>query len=204
MLGGFDETNYHCLPNGCYLFTVPEYMGGETFNWSIIIEDKKQISGTAGVKDHFGVNESCEMVMGCTDQSALNFNPLATIDDSSCVFQNGGTQSITLNQGWNLASSYVETTNPDMALIVNPIIDQLVIVKDYTGMAFLPEWSYNGIGEWKNEEGYQIKVTENVVLNITGTFVEPELTPITLIEGWSRSEERRVGKECRSRWSPYH
>ena len=31
-----------------------------------------------------------------------------------------------------------------------------------------------------------------------------------LLEGWSgvfkleRSEERRVGKECRSRWSPYH
>ena len=22
--------------------------------------------------------------------------------------------------------------------------------------------------------------------------------------GWYRSEERRVGKECRSRWSPYH
>ena len=21
---------------------------------------------------------------------------------------------------------------------------------------------------------------------------------------WYRSEERRVGKECRSRWSPYH
>ena len=23
-------------------------------------------------------------------------------------------------------------------------------------------------------------------------------------EYWKRSEERRVGKECRSRWSPYH
>src|ERR1019366_6148473 len=23
-------------------------------------------------------------------------------------------------------------------------------------------------------------------------------------ESWRRSEERRVGKECRSRWSPYH
>src|SRR2546428_3807819 len=23
-------------------------------------------------------------------------------------------------------------------------------------------------------------------------------------EHWDRSEERRVGKECRSRWSPYH
>ena len=26
---------------------------------------------------------------------------------------------------------------------------------------------------------------------------DPEMT-------WLRSEERRVGKECRSRWSPYH
>ena len=24
------------------------------------------------------------------------------------------------------------------------------------------------------------------------------------LEGDTRSEERRVGKECRSRWSPYH
>ena len=24
------------------------------------------------------------------------------------------------------------------------------------------------------------------------------------LSGSSRSEERRVGKECRSRWSPYH
>ena len=24
------------------------------------------------------------------------------------------------------------------------------------------------------------------------------------LAGYSRSEERRVGKECRSRWSPYH
>src|ERR1017187_7975974 len=31
-------------------------------------------------------------------------------------------------------------------------------------------------------------------------------TPIVLVENvpYPRSEERRVGKECRSRWSPYH
>ena len=27
---------------------------------------------------------------------------------------------------------------------------------------------------------------------------------LALEDGRSRSEERRVGKECRSRWSPYH
>ena len=26
----------------------------------------------------------------------------------------------------------------------------------------------------------------------------------SLVPRWARSEERRVGKECRSRWSPYH
>ena len=30
------------------------------------------------------------------------------------------------------------------------------------------------------------------------------LKPISRIKFASRSEERRVGKECRSRWSPYH
>ena len=25
-----------------------------------------------------------------------------------------------------------------------------------------------------------------------------------VVKDWMRSEERRVGKECRSRWSPYH
>ena len=29
----------------------------------------------------------------------------------------------------------------------------------------------------------------------------PQQLPLTLVV---RSEERRVGKECRSRWSPYH
>ena len=29
-------------------------------------------------------------------------------------------------------------------------------------------------------------------------------TIYTRMNRWSRSEERRVGKECRSRWSPYH
>ena len=28
--------------------------------------------------------------------------------------------------------------------------------------------------------------------------------PQTLFSSMDRSEERRVGKECRSRWSPYH
>ena len=32
----------------------------------------------------------------------------------------------------------------------------------------------------------------------------PELYPRLTLQDHLRSEERRVGKECRSRWSPYH
>ena len=32
----------------------------------------------------------------------------------------------------------------------------------------------------------------------------PTLEHLRLLFGETRSEERRVGKECRSRWSPYH
>ena len=34
---------------------------------------------------------------------------------------------------------------------------------------------------------------------------QPELNKMAaLAQALNRSEERRVGKECRSRWSPYH
>src|SRR2546426_10404079 len=34
-------------------------------------------------------------------------------------------------------------------------------------------------------------------------FLDISLSSLTEV-GYARSEERRVGKECRSRWSPYH
>ena len=35
-------------------------------------------------------------------------------------------------------------------------------------------------------------------------FTEHSFAHVTLVAEKARSEERRVGKECRSRWSPYH
>ena len=42
-------------------------------------------------------------------------------------------------------------------------------------------------------------------LNRMNDLVEGcKITGNVLLDGEDRSEERRVGKECRSRWSPYH
>ena len=57
-------------------------------------------------------------------------------------------------------------------------------------------------GEYKVPGGklvvVDLEVDQDVLVNVTLSgdfFLDPDLL---------RSEERRVGKECRSRWSPYH
>ena len=47
---------------------------------------------------------------------------------------------------------------------------------------------------WLEKQGVIIRLKRGLYV------VNPEHSGKTL----SRSEERRVGKECRSRWSPYH
>ena len=39
---------------------------------------------------------------------------------------------------------------------------------------------------------------------LVNTYCELHFRSIQLLPNAMRSEERRVGKECRSRWSPYH
>jgi len=59
------------------------------------------------------------------------------------------------------------------------------------------------------------EVYQDTKLNYPGQEVEiacrQGIAKTYILEGdlhrariWFRSEERRVGKECRSRWSPYH
>jgi len=182
---GFEQTDYYCLPNGCYLFTVPEYAGSESFNWSILIEGKKQVSGTSGMKENFGVNEICEPIMGCTDVNALNFNPTANVNNGSCTYENGGVQILELTEGWNMNSSYVQTENMDVTVITASILSDLIIMKNNIGLAYLPDWGFNGIGDWDNTQGYQFKVVNDVSIEFSGDMLLPENTPIDLVEGWN-------------------
>ena len=46
--------------------------------------------------------------------------------------------------------------------------------------------------------------TTILVLSSCSTQKQVRLVLLPDIQTYSRSEERRVGKECRSRWSPYH
>ena len=68
--------------------------------------------------------------------------------------------------------------------------------------AKLRNWHEDAIAKNK------IKIDSEIISNNpprTSFFTDSKLGLIEkLIEDYMRSEERRVGKECRSRWSPYH
>ena len=53
--------------------------------------------------------------------------------------------------------------------------------------------------------GWNPKVkAQKVYTNKSDNEINPTETNPKLVNVTTRSEERRVGKECRSRWSPYH
>ena len=52
---------------------------------------------------------------------------------------------------------------------------------------------------------YKLAERHPIPAALLDRWTSPDRLPtVPMIQGWSRSEERRVGKECRSRWSPYH
>src|SRR2546422_7771433 len=78
--------------------------------------------------------------------------------------------------------------------------------------AFFLEFRYQPavaeVNSWNNSLRAVSQVFQTASLLDHGVLLELQL-PLTskrldcLVTGY-RSEERRVGKECRSRWSPYH
>ena len=102
----------------------------------------------------------------------------------------------------------------DLPFSVSPVVAGLCLV--------LMFGANTAFGGWLVVQGFPIVFAlPGIVLAtmfVTFPFVARELIPVMIEQGraeeeaaltlgasgWRRSEERRVGKECRSRWSPYH
>ena len=59
----------------------------------------------------------------------------------------------------------------------------------------------------RDKEGYYIMIKGSIQeedITIVNTYAPNRGAPQYIRQMRTRSEERRVGKECRSRWSPYH
>ena len=67
------------------------------------------------------------------------------------------------------------------------------------------EIAVQNLTKFGNSKGFTVSSEKKTEKDFTVTFQIPEnSTTSTPAAESARSEERRVGKECRSRWSPYH
>ena len=91
------------------------------------------------------------------------------------------TQTIELPLGWFLLGLNIEPLQNELSSILETIINDVEIVKDYLGNVYLPAYNFNNIGELQPEQGYQIKLSNEKTLTLIG-----QLSPtISLIpEGW--------------------
>ena len=127
---------------------------------------------TAGVNNGYDIGLS-EGILSVTPEDGIG-------PDDLVIFYNNGYQdgidfndsllcnefylediSLSLPQGWSMFG-YSCIGNINVVDAFNEISDKISIVKDELGMAYLPSWGFNALGELKYSEGYQIKMLENV------------------------------------------
>jgi|GEM_PF-1705286 murein tripeptide amidase MpaA len=157
----------------------------EEVSWIILnSEGDELLAGGAPYTGEFG---NCSGgITGCTDAIAINYNNFATLDDGSCEYSTAtDVQIISLPLGWFIFSTFIQPETPSIDTLIGSIADATIIVKDAEGLAYLPNWNFNGIGNAIDGEAYLIKLSESQSLSILGTKIIPEDFVINLEEGWS-------------------
>ena len=71
---------------------------------------------------------------------------------------------------------YTRHTPQDVAATLESISEYVVIAKDAVGNAYLPDWGFNGIGDFIPGYGYQIKITQEFQ-----NYVLPDVGELRLI-----------------------
>ena len=116
----------------------------------------------------------------------------------------------------NVYATYFDVFKDDYSLhewfdmMIDSEIEQgnRIVKKDITDHSYAIEGNTKGgrcfYSKATCKKSYERDIIVTVKLEYTDSKKEEARAIICLYNSISRSEERRVGKECRSRWSPYH
>jgi hypothetical protein len=112
-------------------------------------------------------------------------NAITFVESIASVPAGPSCQTIDIPAGWSMFSTYMMPADMDLAAVLSPVIDNVIIAKDNGGNAYLVEWMYNGVGDLVVGQGYQIKTDAAISLEICGDYAFPEDNSIDLTAGWN-------------------
>jgi len=85
---------------------------------------------------------------------------------------------IPLERDWNLIAYFptyeLDASAPDNYVLL-PIIDHVLIAKNGDGQFMLPAFNFSNMPPWRETQGYQVKVDEDVVLNYPAEQQDEEI-----------------------------
>ena len=100
ILSGAAGTDSYCLVTGCYDLTVGGGSYDSEISWDMTDAGGAVISmGVAGTTNYISVGGALCGPSGCTDSTAVNYDPNAVIDDGSCSFTTCTDYTITCDGG---------------------------------------------------------------------------------------------------------
>ncbi|MFH0990668.1 MAG: choice-of-anchor D domain-containing protein [bacterium] len=107
------------------------------------------------------------------------------------------THNIVLPKGWNMISSFVMPKDTLVDTLFAAVKLRLTIMKNNGGQVYWPGQSINTIQSWNKYHAYQIYMQSKDTLRFLGEEIDPQLTPISLPQGWNlspylRNTEMRV------------
>ncbi len=151
--------------------------GWSMFSSHIIVEDMNIVSFIEPISDHVIIvkNGSGEAYL-----VEYQFNAIGDLEvgqgysvktTQACnisvegVFAKGELYPILLESGWNKIG-YLREESESVEIIFNDLVtqDALRLVKDYEGNIYLPEWSFNAIGNMEPGRGYNVKTFFECIL----------------------------------------
>ena len=149
------------------------------------------VSGSEFVWMVWDASEGVEIMVLATYNEALNdqgnfvVNGYSALAGLTSMPTGPSEQLLVMPSGWSNFSTYMSPENMDMGAFLSPIISDVIIAKDNAGLAYLPEWNFNGIGDLQVGQGYQVKLSNANELLVVGEYMMPEDNPIDLLAGWN-------------------
>ncbi|MCX6256619.1 MAG: PKD domain-containing protein [Bacteroidia bacterium] len=149
---------------------------GEQFHWKLWQTSSNNVYNATAVYLPVGIG-------GITNQQYFAANGTSGISSLSYVLYQS--QTITLLQGWSFISTYIIPNNPGCFDIFNPVLSDVIIVKNGAGAVFWPQYNLNNIGNFVLGEGYQLKMSVLHTINVVGLACVPQTSPFNIPVGWS-------------------
>ncbi|MCZ4407661.1 T9SS type A sorting domain-containing protein [Cryomorphaceae bacterium 1068] len=197
-------TELACLEDGCYTFELFDSFGDgwNDGTFELILNGNTLVSGTLEDGEFgsvpFGVNaEGCEeVVLGCTDPEALNYNPDATEDDGSCEYfecENNEVMVVVFTENWGYEISWN---------IRNEEGDEVAGSGDYPNYSTITESTclengcytfelFDSFGDGWNGGSFQVILNNNILAS--GTLADGEFGSVAFGVNTEGCEEEVFG-----------